>query len=66
MWLNNKLKGLFTRKPRKESSESRLDPNDNQYRRMKFGMKAAGGINGQSIRRAANFTNPTPLDQEEL
>jgi hypothetical protein len=66
VWLSSKLKGLFSRKPRSNESESRLDPNDNQYRRMKFGMKAAGGISGQSMRRAANFTNPTPLDEEEI
>lgn len=66
MWLNKKIKGLLTKKPRNSESESRLDPNDNQYRRMIFGMKAAGGINGQLMRRAANFTNPTPLDEEEM
>jgi hypothetical protein len=26
--------------------------------------KAAGGLNGQLLRRTANFTNPTPLDEE--
>jgi len=66
MWLKNKLKRLFARKPRDDASESRLDPNDNQYRRMKFGMKAAGGLNGQMMRRVANFTDPTPLDEEEF
>ena len=66
MWLNKKIKGLFTKKPRNSDSESRLDPNDNQYRRMKFEMKAAGGLNGHMMRRVANFTDPTPLDEEEF
>ena len=39
MWLNNKLKGAFARKPRNCASERHLDPNDNQYPRMKFEMK---------------------------
>ena len=65
MWLKKRIKGLFTKKPRNNDSESRLDPNDNQYRRMKFGMKSAGGLNGQMMRRVANFTDPTPLDKEE-
>jgi len=66
MWIGSKLKGLFSSKPRNNESEGRLDPNDNQYRRIKFGMKAAGGLNGQLMRRAANFTDPTPLDKEEF
>ena len=66
MWLSSKLKGLFARKPRSHESENRLDPNDNQYRRMKFEMKQAGGLNGQMMRRVANFTDPTPLDEEEF
>jgi hypothetical protein len=44
--------------------EERLDPLDNQYRRMQFENKAAGGLNGQMMRRAANFTNPKRLDEE--
>ena len=43
----------------------RIDPNDNQYRRIKFGFRGAGGINGQSLRRLENFTNPKPLDEED-
>ena len=66
MWLKKRIKGLFTKKPRNNDSELRLYPNDNQYRRMKFGMKAAGGLNGQLMRRASNFTDPTPLDEEEF
>jgi hypothetical protein len=66
MWLKKRIKGLFTKKPRNSDSESRLDPNDNQYRRAKFGMKAAGGLNGPLMRRASNFTDPTPLDEEEF
>ena len=66
MWLKKKIKGLFTKKPRNSESESRLDPNDNQSRRIQFENKAAGGLNGQMMRRVANFTNPTPLDEEEL
>ena len=46
--------------------KDRLDPNDNQYRRMKFNFRGASGINGQALRRLDNFTNPKPLDQEDM
>ena len=42
-----------------------IDPNDNQYRRMKFFLRGAGGINGQTLRRLDNFTDPKPLNQED-
>jgi hypothetical protein len=64
MWIVRKLKQLFIKKPRNRFSETRLDPNDNIYRRAQFQNKAAGGLNGQMMRRTANFTNPTPLDEE--
>ena len=44
----------------------RLDPNDNQYRRMKFTFRSVSGIDGQALRRLDNFTNPKPLDQEDM
>lgn len=50
----------------KLDSEERLDPNDNQYRRTKFHFRGASGINGQSFRRLDNFTNPKPLDKEDM
>ena len=46
--------------------KDRLDPNDNQYRRMKFNFRGASGINGQALRRLDNFANPKPLDQEDM
>lgn len=58
------FKKLLTPKPRNNFSESRLDPNDNQYRRTQFQNKAAGGLNGSLFQRAANFTNPKRLDEE--
>jgi hypothetical protein len=64
MWLTQKLKNFFTKKPRNNFSETRLDPLDNQYRRAQFQNKAAGGLNGQLSQRIANFTNPKPLDEE--
>jgi hypothetical protein len=64
MWLPKKMKKFFVKKPRNNFSEERLDPNDNQYRRMQFGMRESGGLNGQMIRRIANFTNPKRLDEE--
>jgi hypothetical protein len=64
MWLTRKLKNLFTKKPRNNFSETRLDPLDNQYRHAQFENKAAGGLNGQLFQRLANFTNPKRLDEE--
>jgi hypothetical protein len=64
MWLTQKLKNFFTKKPRNNFSETRLDRLDNQYRRAQFQKKAAGGLNGQLSQRIANFTNPKPLDEE--
>jgi hypothetical protein len=64
MWLTKKIKQIFLKKPRSNFSESRLDPNDNAYRRMQFEMGEAGGLNGELMRRAANFTNPKRLDEE--
>ena len=43
----------------------RLDPNDNQYRRMKFFFRGSSGIEGQMFRRLDKFTDPTPLDKED-
>ena len=59
-----KFRGKSTREPREVLIDTRLDPNDNQYRRMQFEMKEAGGLNGQMMRRVANFTNPKRLDEE--
>ena len=59
-----KFRGNSTRGPREIFTDTRLDPNDNQYRRMQFEMKEAGGLNGQMMRRVANFTNPKRLDEE--
>ena len=59
-----KFRGKYTREPREIFTDTRLDPNDNQYRRMQFEMKEAGGLNGQMMRRVANFTNPKRLDEE--
>ena len=64
MWLTQKLKNLFTKKPRNNISETHLDPLDNQYRHAQFENKAAGGLNGQLFQRLANFTNPKRLDEE--
>jgi len=64
MWLTQKLKNLFTKMPRNNFSETRLDPLDNQYRHAQFENKAAGGLNGQLFQRLANFTNPKRLDEE--
>jgi hypothetical protein len=64
MWLTQKLKNLFTKKPHNNFSETRLDPLDNQYRHAQFENKAAGGLNGQLFQRLANFTNPKRLDEE--
>ena len=50
----------------RHGSVERLDPNDNQYRRMKFHFRGASGINGQTLRRLDNFTNPKPLDEEDM
>ncbi len=62
--LIKKFRGKSTREPREGFIDTRLDPNDNQYRRMQFEMKEAGGLNGQMMRRVANFTNPKRLDEE--
>jgi hypothetical protein len=64
MWMVRKIKQIFNKKPRNNFSELRLDPNDNQYRGMKFEMKAMGGLYGQIMERASNFTNPKRLDEE--
>lgn len=59
-----KFRGKKMREPREIFTDTRLDPNDNQYRRMQFEMKEAGGLNGQMMRRVAYFTNPKRLDEE--
>ena len=59
------LKQLLSRGSRNDLHEERLDPLDNQYRRMQFENRAAGGLNGQMMRRVANFTNPKRLDEED-
>ena len=41
------------------------DPNDNQYQRMKFQYRQAGGINGQLFRRLNRFNDPQRLDEED-
>ena len=41
------------------------DPNDNQYQRMKFQYRQAGGINGRLLRRLTRFNNPQRLDEED-
>jgi len=64
MWIINTIKKLFLKRTQTNFHEERLDPLDNQYRRMQFENKAAGGLNGQMMRRAANFTNPKRLDEE--
>jgi len=64
MWIINAIKKLFLKRTHTDFHEKRLDPLDNQYRRMQFENKAAGGLNGQMMRRAANFTNPKRLDEE--
>ena len=65
MRFTQRLKQLFSRGSRNDLHEERLDPLDNQYRRMHFENKAAGGLNGQMMRRVANFTNPKRLDEED-
>ncbi len=65
MRFTQRLKQIFSRGSRQNVREERLDPLDNQYRRMKFENKAAGGLNGQMMRRVANFTNPKRLDEED-
>ena len=47
-------------------SSEKLDPNDNQYRRLKFNFRGASGLNGQSLRRLENFNNPKSLDEEDM
>ena len=64
MRFTQKLKQLFSRGSRSDFREEPLDPLDNQYRRMQFENRAAGGLNGQMMRRVANFTNPKRLDEE--
>ena len=58
------VKGFFATRQGSNVTDTRLDPNDNQYRRIQFEMKEAGGLNGQMMRRVANFTNPKRLDEE--
>jgi hypothetical protein len=58
------VKRYFATRPSINFTDTRLDPNDNQYRRIQFEMKEAGGLNGQMMRRVANFTNPKRLDEE--
>ena len=65
MRFTQKLKQLFSRGSRNDLHEERLDPLDNQYRRMQFENKAAGGLNGQMMRMMANFTNPKRLDEDD-
>ena len=65
MRFTQRLKQLFSRGSRIDLPEERLDPLDNQYRRMQFENRAAGGLNGQMMRRVANFTNPKRLDEED-
>jgi hypothetical protein len=50
----------------KPGSTERIDPNDNQYRRMKFFFRGASGINGQSFRRLEDFNNPKRIDEEDM
>ena len=65
MRFTQRLKQIFSSRSRHNVREERLDPLDNQYRRMQFENKAAGGLNGQMMRRVANFTNPKRLDEED-
>ena len=65
MRFTQRLKQIFSRGSHQNVREERHDPLDNQYRRMKFENKAAGGLNGQMMRRVANFTNPKRLDEED-
>ena len=65
MRFTQRLKQLFSRGSSNDLHEERLDPLDNQYRRMQFENRAAGGLNGQMMRRVANFTNPKRLDEED-
>ena len=58
------VKRYFATRQSSNFTDTRLDPNDNQYRRIHFEMKEAGGLNGQMMRRVANFTNPKRLDEE--
>ena len=64
MWIVKTIKKIFLKKTRTDFHKERLDPLDNQYRGMQFENKAAGGLNGQMMRRVANFTNPKRLDEE--
>ena len=64
MWLIKTIKKIFLKRTHTDLHEERLDPLDNPYRRMQFENKAAGGLNGQMMRRVANFTNPKRLDEE--
>jgi hypothetical protein len=64
MWIVKTIIRIFLKKTRTDFHEERLDPLDNQYRGMQFENKAAGGLNGQMMRRVANFTNPKRLDEE--
>ena len=62
--LAKKRKKFSAQGARNNFTDTRLDPNDNQYRRMQFEMRQAGGLNGQMMRRVADFTNPKRLDEE--
>lgn len=42
----------------------RIDPNDNQYRRMKFMFRGTSGIYGKSFRRLSDANNPKPLEED--
>jgi len=44
MWIINTIKRIFLKRTHTDLHEERLDPLDNQYRRMQFENKAAGGI----------------------
>jgi hypothetical protein len=64
VWIVKTFKKIFIKKEQTDFHEERLDSLDNQYRRMQFGNSAAGGLNGQMMRRVANFINPKRLDEE--
>jgi hypothetical protein len=43
MWIINTIKRILLKRTHTDLHEERLDPLDNQYRRMQFENKAAGG-----------------------
>ena len=49
----------------KRADTEARDPNDNQYQRMKFQYRQAGGMNGQLFRRLTRFNDPQRLDEED-